>query len=123
MSVGATGDRTPEDLYWGAFYLSRILTSNLRCLVAELADLEIGPLRIRRGEDLEVYGRGRLRGEAVRVGFLLRGPKTAPAEALSVFVETGKGAARSIAARRVPSGADEEETGDLLQGLLHRRQR
>jgi hypothetical protein len=126
MSASTATDQTPEDVYWGAFYLSRILTSNLRCLIAEQRDLELGPIRIRRararapGEDLEVYGRGRLAGAPVRVGFVLRGPDTAPAKALSLFVETGRGATKSTSARIVPPGADERETATLLRRLLAR---
>jgi hypothetical protein len=122
MSASAATDQTPEDLYWGAFYLSRILSSNLRCLVAEQDELEIGRIRIRRapGRDLEVYGRGRLGGAPVRVGFMLRGPQTAPAEALSLFVETGRGETKSTSRRNVPPGAGERETGALLRRLLAR---
>jgi hypothetical protein len=118
MSASSSrSDQTPEDLYWGAFYLSRILASNLRCLV-EQHDLELGRVRIRRDEDIEVYGRGRLRGVPVRVGFRLRGRKRgeSPAEALSLFVETKTGATR----RMVPPGAGERETAALLRRLLAR---
>ena len=57
-------EQTPEELYWGAFYLSRVLTQNLRWLSTE-SGVALGAVRIRRvedgegGEDLEVYGRGR----------------------------------------------------------------
>ncbi|HSO36725.1 MAG TPA: 2OG-Fe(II) oxygenase [Labilithrix sp.] len=120
MSAPGAGDQTPEDLYWGAFYLSRILTSNLRCLIAEQADLAIGQIRIRRRGELEVYGRGRLGGAPVRVGFVLRGPQTAPAEALSLFVESGRGATASTSRRTVPPGAGERQTAALLRRLLAR---
>jgi len=120
QAMGGSGarDQTPEDLYWGAFYLSRILSSNLR-LIAEQGGLEIGPVRIRRtGGDLEVHGRARLGGASVRVGFLLRGPETPPAEALSLFVETGRGEKKSVARRAVPPGAGERETVARLHRLL-----
>ena len=120
MSDSAATDQTPEDLYWGAFYLSRILTSNLRCLAAEQTGLELGRVRIRRRGELEVYGRGRLGGVPVRVGFLLRGPETAPAEALSLFVETGRGATASTSRRLVRPGAGKRETGGLLRRMLAR---
>lgn len=120
LSASVSRDQTPEDLYWGAFYLSRILTANLRCLVAEQADLQLGEVKIRRGNDLEVFGRGRLGEKPVRVGFALRGPDSAPSTALSLFVETGSGASRSTLQRAVPPGADERETTALLRRLLAR---
>ncbi|MDF2695230.1 MAG: hypothetical protein K0S65_3613 [Labilithrix sp.] len=120
MSASAATDQTPEDLYWGAFYLSRILSSNLRCLIADQGDLEIGRIRIRRREELEVYGRGHLRGVPVRVGFQLRGPQTPSAEALHLFVEAGRGETKSTSQRTVPPGADERTTGALLRRLLAR---
>jgi 2OG-Fe(II) oxygenase superfamily len=116
----AATDQTPEDLYWGAFYLSRILTSNLRCVAAEQADLELGKILIRRRGELEIYGRGRFGGTSVRVGFVLGRPKVGPAEALSIFVETGRGASKSITRRLVPAGAGERETAALLRRLLAR---
>ena len=106
--------------YWGAFYLSRILTSNLRCLVAEQGDLELGRIRIRRRGNLEVYGRGRFGGAPVRVGFVLAGPETAPADALSLFVESQRGETKSTSRRLVPPGASERATGALLRRLLAR---
>jgi hypothetical protein len=122
MSASVAIDQTPEDLYWGAFYLSRILTSNLRCLLAEQDQgrLTIGRILIRRRADLEVYGRGRLAGAPVRVGFELRGPPTLPAEALRLFVETGRGETASIARAVVPPGAGERETAALLRRLWRR---
>jgi hypothetical protein len=116
-------DQTPEDLYWGAFYLSRILSSNLRSLIQGQENLAIGTIRIRSRSDgdLEVFGRARLADEAVRVGFLLRGPETPPAEALSLFVERGRGKTKSMALRAVPAGADERETVALLRRLLRVR--
>jgi hypothetical protein len=120
MSGAGKGDQTPEDLYWGAFYVSRILSQNLRCLVLEQADLALGPLRIRRRGDLEVYGRGRHRGEPVRVGFRVGGPGTPPSDALSLFVETGRDQARMTAECTVPPGAGERETGALFRRLLAR---
>ncbi len=126
MSSAAAADQTPEDVYWGAFYLSRILSSNLRCLLSEHADLANGRLRIRRapGGDLEVYVRARAAaGRApVRVGFLLSGPSTPPAQALSLFVETGRGQAKSMSRRIVPPGASERETRTIFRRLLARAQ-
>ena len=124
LSHSAKADQSPEDLYWGAFYLSRILSSNLRCLASEHGDLEIGRIQIRRapGRDLEVYGRGRLGGATIRVGFSLRGPQIAPAEALSLFVETGRGKTASTSQRIVPPGAGERETARLLGRLLARHE-
>ena len=122
QALAGTGsrDRTPEDLYWGAFYLSRILSSNLRSLIQAQADLVIGKLRIRSRSDgdLEVYGRGRLGATPVRVGFSLSGPETPPAEALRLFVEAGRGETTSMSTRAVPAGADERETAALLRRLL-----
>lgn len=121
--LGAAGDQTPEDLYWGAFYLSRILTSNLRALVARQAGLSLGKIRIRRRGEVEVHARGHLGETPVRVGFALAGPAVAPAESLSLFVETGRGATRSLLRRRVPAGAEERETAALLRRLLARASR
>lgn len=120
VDSSAAPEQTPEDLYWGAFYLSRILTSNLRCLLEADGDAAIGRIRIRRGAELEVYGRGRHRGAQVRIGFLLRGRDAAPSEALSLFVETGRGAAKSVSRRSLPPGAGERETIALLRRLLAR---
>ncbi|RYE78024.1 MAG: 2OG-Fe(II) oxygenase [Myxococcales bacterium] len=118
QALGGTGNQTPEDLYWGSFYLSRILCSNLR-LIAEQAGLELGRVHVRRVDgDVEVHGRTRLAEAPVRVGFLLRGAETPPAAALSLFVERGRGAAKSVARRDVPPGADEEETASCLHRLL-----
>lgn len=125
MSDPGATDQTPEDLYWGAFYLSRILTSNLRCLASEHGELELGRIRIRRapGRDLEVYGSGRFAGAPARVGFVLCGPHTAPAEALSLFVETGRGTTKSTSRAMVPPGASEGQTGALLRRLLTKRRK
>ena len=123
MSDSAPTDQAPEDLYWGAFYLSRILTSNLRCLAAAQGDLDLGPIRIRRRGVLEVHGRGRLAGVPVRVGFQLRGPGTETAKALMLFVETGHGRTKAIARRVVPPGAGERQTAGLLRRLLAAAQR
>lgn len=120
LSHEAKADQTPEDLYWGAFYLSRILSANLRCLASEQADLELGQVRVRRRAALEVYGRGRLAGEPVRVGFRLDGPSTAPAEALALFVEKGRGEGSATLTGRVPPGASEHETSVILARLLAR---
>jgi hypothetical protein len=108
--------QTPEDVYWGAFYASRILTANLRCVVDALGE-ELGPIRIRRGEELEVYGR--LRGDPpMRIGFALGGRGAPAAEALRLFVEVGRGAAKSDLGRVVPAGAGERQTIAILQRLL-----
>ena len=112
-----TADQTPEDLYWGAFYLSRILTANLRCLAAAQDDLELGRIRVRRGGELEVYGRARFGGAPLRVGFRLRGPENAAAEALTLFVETST---KSPSTCRVPPGANERQTAALFRRLLAR---
>jgi len=123
QAIGGSGDQTPEDLYWGSFYLSRILSSNLR-LIAEQGGLELRRVGIRRvGGDLEVHGRGRLGTASVRGGFLLRGPETPTAEALSLFVETGRGKTKSIVRRAVPAGASERETVLRLHRLLVAAQR
>ncbi len=119
MVPSATRDQTPEDLYWGVFYLTRILCSNLRSLVARL-DIAIGQVRIRSRPDLEVYGRASLGGEALRVGFLLRAPDVAPAQALCLFVEIGRGSRKSSFRRAVPPGAGERKTLGILQRLLAR---
>ncbi len=123
QAIGGSGDQTPEDLYWGSFYLSRILSSNLR-LIAEQSGLELGRVRIRRNAregGVEVHGRARLGTTSVRVGFRLRGAETAPAQALSLFVETGRGggaSGKSIVRRAVPAGAGEKETVARLRRLL-----
>jgi hypothetical protein len=115
---------SPDELYWGAFYVSRILTQNLRWLMTECG-IEHGPARMRRvvngegGEDLEVFHRGRRRdGKLVRVGFSLRGRSVSPGEAVHLFVESGKGATRNRAHRVVPSGADGARVLALLRRLL-----
>jgi hypothetical protein len=113
-------DQTPEDVYWGAFYLSRILTQNLRCLVAAQGDLEMGRIRIRRRGALEVYGRVRLGAAQARVGFRLLGPDAPLSEALSLFVETGRGATKATLQRNLPPEATERETIALLRRLLTR---
>lgn len=115
-----TPDQTPEDVYWGAFYLSRILTQNLRCLLASQSDLEIGPLRIRRRGALEVYGRVRLGDKLARVGFVLRGAEVAAEEALSLFVETGRGAKASLVVSVVPQHATERHMSATLRRLFAR---
>ena len=117
----ARAGRAPEDLYWGAFYLSRILSSNLRVLIAMQDGLTVGGLRIGRAEggELEVYGRGRLRGTPIRVGFRLLGSDTPSTEAVQLFVETGRGAVRR-AERGVPSGTDERKAATILRRLLAR---
>lgn len=112
-------EQTPEALYWGAFYLTRILTQNLRWLAAE-GGVALGAISIRRvengegGEDLEVHGRGRRQGVPVRVGFALRGPPVPPAVAVRLFVERAKKTAFQL----VPAGADGPRTAALLRRLL-----
>jgi hypothetical protein len=112
-------EQTPEELYWGAFYSSRILTQNLRWLSAE-GGVALGAIRIRRvdngegGEDLEVYGRGRQDGVRVRIGFSLRGTPVAPAAAVRLFIESARGTAQAV----LPSGADEAQTIAVLRRLL-----
>ena len=112
-------DQTPEGIYWGAFYLSRILSSNLRCL-GERLGVEIGPIRIRRRGELEVYGRARLGGVAVRIGFKLAGPEVETEGALSLFAEAGSGREKAVAGSIVPPGAEERETVAILRRLLAR---
>ena len=109
----APGEQSAEDLYWGAFYLSRILSQNLRAVVASQQGITLGKIRIRRGEDLEVYARGKRGDEKLRIGFVLRGPETDPSEALSLFVaKRGKRKKRLL-----PPGVD-EETADAILGRL-----
>ena len=120
LGSAADIDQTPEDLYWGAFYLSRILCANLRALAAAQPGLELGEVLVRRGEELEVHGRGRYAGAALRVGFALRGPEFAPAKALSLFVEVGRGKARVQRRALVPAGADEKASAAILRRLLAR---
>ena len=114
-------EHSPEDVYWGAFYLSRILAANVRCLIEAVGEAATGRVRIRRGAELEVYGRGRVGGAPGRIGFLLRGATDArPEDALSLFVETGRGAARTMLRRTLPPGAGERETIAFLRRLLAR---
>jgi hypothetical protein len=114
-----TPDQTPEGLYWGAFYLSRILSSNLRCL-GERLGVEIGPIRIARRGELEVYGRARVEGASLRIGFRLGGPEVPTAGALSLFVEAGKGRSKATYRSVVPPGAEEKETVVIVRRLLAR---
>ncbi len=120
LSASAPEDQAPEDLYWGAFYLARILSANLRTIARDQDGLELGDVRVRRSGELEVHARARLAGAQLRVGFVLRGPETPPAEALSLFVETGRGSARRTKRKAVPAGAGEKETSALLRRLLSR---
>lgn len=114
-------EHTPDELYWGAFYLSRILTQNLRWLSTE-GGVQLGAIKIRRvasgqgGEDLEVYGRGRP-GD-VRIGFSLRGASVAPAAAVRLFVERGRGKTKKTAQCVLPPGAESSQTLALLRRLL-----
>lgn len=123
LGGAAGGDQTPEDLYWGAFYLSRILSANLGALAAAQPGLELGQVLVRRGEELEVHARGRYAGAAIRVGFALRGPEVAPAKALSLFVEVGRGKARTVTRAQVPAGAEEPKCAAILRRLLARATR
>ena len=110
----AAGEQSPEDLYWGAFYLSRILSQNLRALVASQPGVTMGKIRIRRGETLEVHARARRGEERLRVGFVLRGPDTDPSEALSLFVATGGKRKKRV----LPTNVDEETADAILRRLL-----
>jgi hypothetical protein len=116
-------DQTPEEVYWGAFYLTRILTQNVHWLGAA-SGVELGPIRIRRrasedgGEDLEVFSSGRFDGAPVRVGFALRGATVAPGDAVRLFVETGRGRTRETSFRHLPPGADETQARAVLRRLL-----
>lgn len=117
-TIGARGgDLSPERVYWGAFYVSRILTQNLRCLVADHASLETGSVRIRRRDALEVFVPCRVGGARARAGFVLHGPEVPVTDALRLFVETaGKGGTRIE--RPIPLGADERESAAVLRKLL-----
>jgi len=120
----ARRDQTPEELYWGAFYPSRILPANLRCLLAAQAEEAIASkagtarVRIRRRGALEVYTSTQIDGGPARIGFELRGPEVSPSGALSLFVETGRGKARMTRKKTVPPGASERQAGRLLAQLL-----
>jgi 2OG-Fe(II) oxygenase superfamily len=119
--------QSPEVFYWGAFYLSRILTANLRFLIAEQRTIRepLGAIRIRhRSCGLEIYGRFRVGSEHVRpicVGFLLRGADTSPSEALSLFVETGRGLTRVRDERVLYAGTEAPEAVSMLERLLARK--
>lgn len=106
----ANGTQSPEDLYWGAFYTSRILVQNLGALAAA-CELTIGRIRIRRGERLEVAART---GDGRRIGFALAGPDREAAEALRIFV-VRDGVRRS---RRLLPEADEKRAVRILRRLL-----
>ncbi len=110
-------DQTPEELYWGAFYVSRILSQNLRCILAERA---AGDVRIRREDGLEVYVRCKVGAARGRVGFRLRGPEVDVGEALSFFVEAGAGRTAARREVRVPLGAGERDTVAIVTRLLGR---
>jgi 2OG-Fe(II) oxygenase superfamily len=116
--------QSPEVFYWGAFYLSRVLSANLRFLVAEQGAIcaPLGSLRIRHGRaGLEIYGRLAVGAEHVSVGFLLRGADTSPSEALSLFVETGRGLARVRDERVLYAGTEAPEAVSMLERLLARK--
>lgn len=124
LASPASPEQSPEELYWGAFYSSRILTQNLRWLALE-ANVAIGAIRMRRidngaGEDLEVYGRGRHDGAPVRVGFSLRGTSVEPAEAVRLFVEKRGDGKKTMTARVLPAGFDGPRALALLRSLLAR---
>lgn len=112
-------EHSAEELYWGAFYLSRVLTQNLRWLALE-SGLSPGDVRIVRvadewgGEALEVYV---LTGD-LRMGFSLQSSAVEPHEAVSLFVEAASGMKRAL----VPAGAAGEEVLALVQSLLSRKQ-
>jgi 2OG-Fe(II) oxygenase superfamily len=124
MPSATSSSQSPEVVYWGAFYLSRILTANLRFLITEQRSLTepLGPIRIRhRSKGLEVYGRLRVGNEHVYVGFLLRNSDTSPSEALSLFVKIGKGFLRFRDERVLYSGTEAPEAVAMLERLLARK--
>jgi hypothetical protein len=108
---------SPDTLYWGAFYLSRILTANLRYLVsAQEQSPALGAIRVRQREGLEVYGT--LPGAITRrVGFRIRGG-VSPSEAVSLFVERGRGAGRVHEERVVYAGMEVRDAVSLLARML-----
>jgi len=115
-------DLTPDQVYWGAFYVSRILAQNLRRLVADHASLASGAVKIRHRDGLEVYVPCRIGEGRARVGFALAGPERPTSEALRVFVENaGKGGRRTE--QLVPPGADEREMVALVRRLLRNHAR
>lgn len=119
LASHVAAEQSPEELYWGAFYLTRILTQNLRWLASE-GGVALGAIRIRRvddgegGDDLEVYGRGRHEGAPLRVGFCLRNASVAPGDAVRLFVESRKNRVQRV----LPSGADGPRTVALFRRLL-----
>jgi hypothetical protein len=54
----------------------------------------------------------------VRVGFFLRGADTSPSEALSLFVETGRGRTRFKDERVLYAGTEAPEAIAMLERLL-----
>jgi hypothetical protein len=108
--------QSPDVVYWGTFYLSRILTQNLRFLLTTIDDAEIGPFAIRRGESIEVFADVRLAGKRMRVGFELRGPEVPPYEALTLFAESD--ARRGRARLDLPPNANERDAIALLRRLV-----
>lgn len=118
VDSSATEDQSPEELYWGAFYVSRILSSNLRFLLEATGCELVGDVRIRRGETLDVHARARHDGALVTVGFQLRGPESVPSEALDLFVEKGRGRSASVVRMLVPAGADELQSVAILKRML-----
>jgi hypothetical protein len=114
QAMVGTSDQSPEDLYWGAFYLSRILSSNLRALAG--GEIELGPVSIRHGDELEVHASGRYGKTTVRVGFRLRSAETPAAEALVLFAESS----RARHEQRLPPLATEARSRTILKRLLAR---
>ena len=106
----AQGTQSPEDLYWGAFYTSRILVQNLGALAAACG-LGLGRIRIRRGARLEGPARA---DDGRRIGFALSGPDHEAADALRIFV-VRDGVRRS---RRLRPEADETRAVRVLRRLL-----
>lgn len=114
---GAGRDLTPDEVYWGGFYVSRILTQNLRRLLADHPALAPGAPKIRHADGLEVFVPCRLGDQRGRFGFALAGPEVDTSEALRLFVETsGKGGRRTE--QRVSPGADEREVVALAKRLV-----
>ncbi len=106
---------SPELFYWGAFYLSRILTANLRFLIEAQRAVAgtLGPIRIRHREGIEVAATFRSKRESLRVGFKLRGDRE-PAEAVALFVSSPG----AYDERIVYAGTEAPEATALLERLL-----
>jgi hypothetical protein len=106
-------------LYWGVFYLTRILTANLRFLVSaqKHSPGELGPIRVRHNGGLEVYGTLRPSTERVRIGFRID-DNVHPAEALKLYVERGTLDRWSYEDRVLYTGTEAPEATALLEHLL-----